>query len=118
MESFGKFLPEVVLSVSIVVLLIAELFSKKKSNLSGYLALLALIITLIFTLQQNSIQPQVFFFQMVAIDPFSHFFKMLLILSAILIIIFSFLSNDLKKEIEPFRLSSADCPYNNFGIHS
>ncbi len=97
MESFGKFLPEVVLSVSIVVLLIAELFSKKKSNLSGYLALLALIITLIFTVKQHSFEPQVYFFQMVAIDPFSHFFKMLLILSAILIIIFSFLSNDLKK---------------------
>ncbi len=97
MESFGKFLPEVVLSVSIVVLLIAELFSKKKSNLSGYLALLALIITLIFTLKQNSFQPQVYFFQMVALDPFSHFFKLLLILSALLIIIFSFLSNDLKK---------------------
>lgn len=97
MESFGKFLPEVVLSVSIVVLLLAELFSKKKSNLSGYLALLALIITLIFTVKQHGFQPQVYFFQMVAIDPFSHFFKMLLILSAILIIIFSFLSNDLKK---------------------
>jgi NADH-quinone oxidoreductase subunit N len=97
MESFGKFLPEVVLSASIVVLLIAELFSKKKSNLSGYLALLALIITLIFTLKQNSFEPQVYFFQMVALDPFSHFFKLLLILSALLIIIFSFLSNDLKK---------------------
>jgi NADH-quinone oxidoreductase subunit N len=97
MESLGKFLPEVVLSVSIVVLLIAELFSKKKSNLSGYLALLALIITLIFTLKQYSLEPQVYFFQMVALDPFSYFFKLLLILSALLIIIFSFISNDLRK---------------------
>lgn len=96
-ESFSKFIPETILAVSILVILIAELFSKKKSNLSGYLALLALIVTLIFTVQQNNLAPQVYFFQMVAIDPFSYFFKLLLILSALLIIIFSFLSNDIKQ---------------------
>ncbi len=34
---------------------------------------------------------------MVVIDPFSYFFKILLLLSALLIILFSFLSNDVKK---------------------
>lgn len=95
-ESFSKFIPETILAVSILVILIAELFPKKKSNLSGYLALIALVITFIFTVQQNNLAPQVYFFQMVAIDPFSYFFKLLLLLSALLIILFSFLSNDIK----------------------
>ncbi len=96
LESFSKFVPETVLAVSILVLLLAELFTKKKSNISGYLAVAAIVITFIFTIQQNSLAPQLYFFEMIAIDPFSYFFKLLILLSGLLIIIFSFLSNDIR----------------------
>lgn len=97
LDSLSKFLPETALSATILVILIAELFFKKKSNISGYLAIIGLIITWILTVQQNNLGSQVNFFQMVVIDPFSYFFKILLLLSALLIILFSFLSNDVKK---------------------
>jgi NADH-quinone oxidoreductase subunit N len=97
LDSLSKFLPEIALSVSILVLLIVELFSKKKSNISGYLAFIGLIITWILTIQQNNLGAQANFFQMIVIDPFSYFFKTLLLLSAMLIIVFSFLSDDVKK---------------------
>ena len=74
LDSLSKFFPELTLSAFILILLIVEL-----------------------TVQQNNLGPQVNFFGMVAIDPFSYFFKVLLLLSGLLIILFSFLSDDVKK---------------------
>ena len=97
LDSLSKFLPELTLSVFILVLLIVELFSKKKSNISGIIAFIGLAVTWLFTVQQNNLGAQVNFFGMVAIDPFAYFFKILLLLSGLLIILFSFLSDDIKK---------------------
>lgn len=97
LDSLSKFFPELTLSAFILILLIVELFSKKKSRVSGYLAILGIALTWIFTVQQNNLGPQANFFGMIAIDPFSYFFKILLLLSGLLIILFSFLSDDVKK---------------------
>ncbi len=45
LDSLSKFLPETALSATILVILIAELFTKKKTNLSGYIAIIGLVIT-------------------------------------------------------------------------
>lgn len=96
-DSLNKFLPEIILSAVIIIILITELFFKKKTKISGYISLLGLVTTFGFILHQYSFQPQTFFFNMLALDPFAYFFKILLTLSAVLIILFSFSSDDIEK---------------------
>jgi NADH-quinone oxidoreductase subunit N len=72
------------------------LFFKKKTKVSGIIALAGLAVTLVFTLVQFKFTQQAIFFQMVVIDPFSLFFKLLFIFSAFLIVFFSFMSNEIR----------------------
>jgi NADH-quinone oxidoreductase subunit N len=97
LDNLGKFLPETILSVTIMLVFIVELFFKRKTTVSGWIALIGFIITFIFTWMQTYITPQSIFFNMVVIDHFSGFFKILLLLSGFLIILFSFLSEEVKK---------------------
>src|SRR5206468_807028 len=93
-NSFDKFYPELALSVTIIVIIIVELFFKRKTQVSGFIGIIGLAITLLFVIQQIYFQPQAVFYQMIVLDPFAYFFKFLLILSGFLIIIFSFLSRE------------------------
>lgn len=95
LNSIDKFYPELALSATILVIIIVELFFKRKTQVSGIIAIVGLLVTLLLGIQQIYFQPQVVFYQMVALDPFAYFFKFLLLLSGFLIIIFSFLSREL-----------------------
>ena len=95
-ESMKYFLPETILIVTILVVFIVELFFKKKTNVSGWIAMAGFILAFIFTIQQVYNPQQVLFFQMIVLDPFAVFFKILLLISGFLIIIFSFLSSNVK----------------------
>lgn len=97
LDNIAKFLPETVLTAAIMLVFLVELFFKKKTTVSGWIALVGLITALIFTFLQSTMTPQTLFFNMIVIDHFSGFFKMLLLLSGILIILFSFLSSELKE---------------------
>jgi NADH-quinone oxidoreductase subunit N len=96
LDSMSKFLPETILVAAILLVFIVELFFKKKTRVSGWIALVALIPAFIFTIGQTYYPPSLLFFGMVVVDPFSIFFKVLLLLSALLIILFSFLSDEVK----------------------
>jgi NADH-quinone oxidoreductase subunit N len=96
LESLKRFYPETALSVSILIIVLVELFFRKKSNISGFIAIAGIAVTFYFTLLQKNMHPEMFFFQMVVIDSFSFFFKILLLISGFLIILFSFLSNEIK----------------------
>jgi NADH-quinone oxidoreductase subunit N len=97
LENLTKFLPETALTVTVLIITVVELFFKKKSRISGIIALAGLAVTLYFTLMQFKLVPQSIFYQMVAIDPFSLFFKLLFIFSAFLIIFFSFMSREIQE---------------------
>ena len=97
LDNMGKFLPELTLIAAILLVFIVELFFRKKTSVSGWIALAALVPAFIFAIMQSSYQPSALFFGMVVNDPFSIFFKVLLLLSACLIILFSFLSDEVKK---------------------
>jgi len=73
-----------------------ELFFKKKTRVSGWIAMAGLAAAMLFTFLQVNIPAQTIFFQMVAVDPFSYFFKVLLILSGFLIVLFTFLSDEIR----------------------
>lgn len=97
LDGLSKFYPETILSVTILVIVFVELFFKKKSNVSGWIAIFGLAAAMVFTFLQVNIQPQTIFFQMVAVDPFAYFFKVLLILSGFLIVLFTFMSEEVRK---------------------
>lgn len=96
LESMGMFIPEIILMSVILIVFLVELFFKKKTSVSGWIALVGFVLAFIFTIFQIRIQPQSIFFQMVVVDPFAIFFKILLLISGFLIILFSFLSKEVK----------------------
>ena len=96
LDNLSKFIPETILTISILVIFIVELFFKKKTRISGWIALIGIIITFIFTILQMAFPKQSLFFNMIVIDPFSSFFKLIFLLSGFLIILFSFLSEEIR----------------------
>jgi NADH-quinone oxidoreductase subunit N len=96
LDNLSKFYPETALTVTILLIAVVELFFKKKTKVSGIIALIGLAVTMVFTLLQYRMSQQAIFSQMVVVDPFSIFFKILFILSAFLIVFFSFMSNEIR----------------------
>jgi NADH-quinone oxidoreductase subunit N len=94
-NSFDKFYPELALSITILVIILVELFFKRKTHVSGIISIIGLAVTFLLVVQQMYFQPQAVFYQMIVLDPFAYFFKLLLILSGLLIVVFSFLSREL-----------------------
>jgi NADH-quinone oxidoreductase subunit N len=97
LNDLNKFHPELFLSVSICVLLIVELFVRKKTKISGILAFISLFVTFILTIQQSYIETGTIFFQMLALDPFGFYFKILILISAAVIIFFTLFSEEINK---------------------
>jgi NADH-quinone oxidoreductase subunit N len=98
--SLSKFYPELALGGTIVAIIIVELFFKRRTQVSGIIAIAGLIVTLALVVQQLYFQPQAVFYQMIVLDPFAYFFKFLLIASAFLIVIFSFISREINPRQE------------------
>ena len=81
-------LPEIFLAISICLLLLVGVFRKKSYKLINFLSILVLAITffIIFNFDNNS---YVVFTNSFLRDNFSNYFKLLLIISSILVIIIS-----------------------------
>jgi NADH-quinone oxidoreductase subunit N len=93
--SIGQFYPEIILTLTLCVIIIADLFINKEYKASGLILLGGLALTGIFVLLQYGRSESVFY-EMVAVDPFAVFFKLLLVLSGIFIVIFSLQSRELE----------------------
>lgn len=92
--SISHFYPELILTGTLCVIIIADLFQTEESHTSGWIFMAGLVISGIALLFQYDLNTSVFY-DMLAIDPFANFFKILLILSAIFIILFSMNSREL-----------------------
>lgn len=95
--------PEIVISVFLVILIIVDLIlGKKNKQLLPYIALAGLVAAAIFLIQQfnisafASIQSSLNEYGLIAIDSFSNFFKLIIILSSIFIVLFSISSTEIK----------------------
>jgi NADH-quinone oxidoreductase subunit N len=95
-KSILYFLPETVLIVVLILGILTDVIFKKSRNLIGVLGLIGFIITAIFLYKQTSISNPAFF-AMLVIDPFSQFFKWIILLVSFLIIVFSFFSKELQE---------------------
>lgn len=95
--------PEIVLSIGLILLVLFDLIFHVDKKIIPYIALVALFVTGLFVLlnsKSGHAFEQSFLFSnigTVAIDSFGNFFKILIIISSILIVFFSFSSDEISK---------------------
>ncbi len=95
-QSFGYILPETVLSVFFILTLLTALVGKGRSKyLPAYTALLGFAVAGVLVFLQLGTDELVFS-GMYAVDPFSWFFKIIFLVTGILIVIFSMQSRELE----------------------
>src|SRR5262245_2903142 len=97
--SLSFFYPELILSGTILLLIVLDLFAQAKRDrvLIGLVALIGCTATLIATFDLYSAQPGWLFHRMMILDNFSLFFKVVGLAAAILCIWMSLGSNEIKQ---------------------
>lgn len=98
LHSISLFYPEIIIVVTLCVIIIADLVVKKKNHTAGWILMGGFGLAGITVLLQAGRNESVFY-DMVAVDPFALFFKVLLLLSGIFIVFFSVNSDELKAYI-------------------
>jgi NADH-quinone oxidoreductase subunit N len=93
--SIGQFYPEIIIVLTLCVIIVADLLIKSERKTTGWILLGGLAASGIFVLLQYG-RSELVFYDMVAVDPFAVFFKILLVLSGIFIVIFSLQSRELE----------------------
>jgi len=104
-QSLGLILPEIFISAFLLLLVLADLIFNKNKKIIPYIALAGIVLTGYFVIDQ--IGTSGFAFQygadtirdygMHAVDPFGIFFKIIVVVSSFLIILFSVSSNEIQK---------------------
>ncbi len=101
-QSFVYVLPETVLSIFFVLTLLTAIIDSKdpldkrrSKYLPAYMALLGFVLAGVFVFQQIGVSELVFS-GMYAVDPFSWFFKVIFLVTGILIVVFSMQSRELE----------------------
>jgi NADH-quinone oxidoreductase subunit N len=95
LNSTSLFQPETALVVTFCVAIVADLISKENRYASAIVAMAGLAIAMILVFREAYTGANSIFSNMYAVDPFSVFFKGLIILTSFLIMIFSLLSGEL-----------------------
>lgn len=94
--SFQYFLPEMILTGTILLVVIVDLIlSRKNSHYTAFVAFLGTIVTMIVLLMGNS-TPRALFFHTVAVDPFGTFFKVIFLIATLFTIAISYKTKELQ----------------------
>ena len=88
LHDLALMMPETVLTVTILVALIADLIFRRSTVIVSTIVLIGLTVAGILVLGQPH-ESVAIFSGMLAVDPFAGFFKLLILLSAILVVVFS-----------------------------
>lgn len=95
-RSINLFKPETVLICTFLIGIFADVLFRKIRNIVGYISLAGFALAMAFTFGQPQ-QPQPSFFAMIVVDPFSLFFKQIVLISSIIVVVFSFFSKELQE---------------------
>ncbi len=95
-KSINMFLPETILVATFIVSMILDVVLKKSRNISGYIAIIGLVIAAFFLSRQTGMNYTAFS-NILVIDGFGQFIKFIILLSSIIIIVFSFFSKELNQ---------------------
>jgi NADH-quinone oxidoreductase subunit N len=94
--SLSFFLPEIILSATILLLIVLDLLARRKDVL-GPIAAIGCVVALIVTFDLYSAQPGLLFHRMIVLDGFSLFFKIFALAATILTIWMSLDNNEIKQ---------------------
>lgn len=94
LKDLGYFLPELTLTGTFLLAIIADILFKRTSIIAAGVVIAGLMVTAIFILGQMGMNLGIFS-GMIAVDPFAVFFKVVIVLSAILVTVFSLGSAEL-----------------------
>ena len=98
LQSLEFFIPELILTITILAALITDLFVKKsKTNMIGWVLGVGLVVVGLSVHNLSSAPPTTLFLDMIVIDPFSSFMKIVIILSTLLVIVASWVNDELEK---------------------
>ena len=98
LQSLEFFIPELILTITILAALITDLFVKKsKTNMIGWVLGVGLVVVGLSVHNLRSVPPTTLFLDMIVIDPFSSFMKIVIILSTLLVIVASWVNDELEK---------------------
>ena len=98
LQSLEFFIPEIILVITILACLITDLFLKKsKTDLIGWVLGIGLIVVGLSVYNLSSAAPTTLFLDMIVIDPFSSYMKIIIIISTLLIIAASWSNDELSK---------------------
>lgn len=98
LNSLSAFHPELALVVTLCVLVVADLMLKEKGHATGWILLAGLGVTGVFVLLQIGREESIFF-DMIAVDAFALFAKVLLVISGGIVVLFSIKSRELESVI-------------------
>ncbi|MCG8607134.1 NADH-quinone oxidoreductase subunit N [bacterium] len=88
--SMGYFIPELILAGMMLVLIIVDLLLKKENSAwTSFVALAGLVVTFVAVLAQYEMGTRSLFNDMLVVDPFSLFFKVLFLASAATVVFLS-----------------------------
>ena len=97
LNSIKYFIPELIIIVTVLVGIIADLFySKKKSYLVGNWVFGGLIISLIAVLMHNENNVLTLFTDMVTLEPFAVYFKVIILIATVLVVAMSRFNDEFK----------------------
>ena len=97
LQSLEFFIPELILTITILAALITDLFVKKsKTNMIGWVLGVGLVVVGLSVHNLSSVPPTTLFLDMIVIDPFSSFMKIIIILSTLLVIVASWVNDELE----------------------
>ena len=88
LNDLSFFGPELALTITLLVAIVADLIFKKSSHLVAGIALTGVVISGILVLGEGGVHTSIFS-NMIAVDGFAYFFKLVIALTTVLIILFS-----------------------------
>ncbi|MFN0156809.1 MAG: NADH-quinone oxidoreductase subunit N [Bacteroidota bacterium] len=94
LKDLGSFVPELTLTGTLLVAIIADLIFRRTPVVVATIVMVGFILTGVFVLGQAGMNLSIFS-NMIAVDPFALFFKLIIILSAIIVTVFSLGSSEL-----------------------
>lgn len=96
LHSISFFIPEIILVITLCVLIVADMAAKPKSQVGGWIIFGGFLLAGFFTILQTGVSESVFY-DMIAADPFSRFFKILLIVAGLFVVLFSMQNNEFEE---------------------
>ncbi len=98
-ESIGLFAPESVLIATFLLALILDLIFRKSRTITGIVTAIGFIVTGICLAGQTG-DTAFIFSRMLVVDPFALFFKFVILISGLIVVLMSFLSKELYEGAE------------------